>query len=68
MLPASAERDPEGKQDQTDVEREALVGDVDLVVLELVAARHIAWREHLSDACQPGADAVALDVAGIFFR
>src|SRR4051812_17580873 len=63
VLPRAAERDPEREQDQADVEREARTANVDPVVLELVAAGDVAWRENLRDAGEARADGVPLDVA-----
>ena len=61
MLPCPAEGNPERQQDQADVEDQAPAADIEAVVLELVAARHVARRENLCDAGEPGTDGVAFD-------
>src|SRR5262245_53318562 len=59
-FPGAAEGDPEGQEDQADIQAEALHANVDLVVPELVAARDIARRVNLRDASETGTHAASL--------
>src|SRR6266540_1920395 len=48
-FPRASEGDPEGQQDQPDVEPKALAANVQQVVFEFVSARNVARRVDLRD-------------------
>ena len=58
-FPRPRNGDPERERDETHVEPERLAAHVEQVVAELVAARDVARRVDLRDACQPGQHARA---------
>src|SRR4051794_30673253 len=64
MFPPAAERDPEGEEDEPDVEPETGAPGVDPIVPELVATSDIPRCVDLSDAGESGSHAAALEVTG----
>ena len=64
MLPRPLTGDPEGEEDQAEVEPGALAADVDEIVAELLPSRDVAIRVDLGHAREPRRDAVTGLVSG----
>src|SRR5437667_656073 len=62
--PRAGEGDPNGKENQSEIEPEALLPDIDEVVPELLPARDVAVGVDLGQPRQPRGHPVALLVAG----
>src|SRR3990172_759985 len=58
-FPLPAESDPEGNQDELDVEREALLSYVQSIIAELLPSRYVSRGENLSDSGESGDHPVA---------
>ena len=55
-LPGPPEGDPEGEEDQLEIQPETLATDVEPIIRELVAPRDVSWGEDLRDPGKPGPD------------
>src|SRR6266849_1160036 len=64
MFPLPPKRDPEGGDDQPEIQQKALPPDVEKIVSELVPPGDVAVRVDLRDPRQPGRDPMTGLVSG----